>query len=675
MINIYILDSFKARFLVMNLDKEKDPSQKDIKFILDLLNSSKLDDAKKEIEKKVKEYPNSSILLNISGAILAAQNKLDKAIENYKKAIKINPNYSQAYNNLGTALHKTNKLSEAMDVYNHAINLKKNFPEAYNNIGNLKCEIGKPSDSLSYFKKAIKIKPDYFEAYNNLGSANASIGDRDEAVKNFKIAIKIKPTYADAYNNLALEYVNLENFEEAMHNYKTCIKLKPDYQMAYNNLGNLLSDLGRFDEAHNLYVGAIKIKPDYAKAYSNLLFNYNYKINYDSNIYLSYAKKYRLNCKSIKNKLSFKYQYKKNPKKLRLGLISADFGNHPGGFFTLSTLKELRKKNFELFAYSTIDRKDSYVHHFKPLFNKWSSIKKIDDNEVIDKICKDGVHILLDLQGHSAQNRLPIFMYKPAPIQVSWLSQGSTGINEIDYLVAGHHTIQKGEENQFVEKIIKHPEISQCFTPPDFNIKIGILPAIKNGFITFGCLNKLNKINDNVVNLWSKILLSVPNSKIFLKTRELDNKKILLKTLERFKKNNIENNRLILEGKSKTRQEVLQAYNKIDIGLDPFPFQGNTSTCEAIWMGVPVLTLKGNRYLFHFGESINSNLSMFDWVAKDLNDYVSKAISFTSDIHKLSEIRINLRKKMLQSPVCDAPRFSEHFSKMLWKMWKKYREK
>jgi len=195
---------------------------------------------------------------------------------------------------------------------------------------------------------------------------------------------------------------------------------------------------------------------------------------------------------------------------------------------------------------------------------------------------------------------------------------------------------------------------------------------LKNQFVTFGSVNKLTKINDDVIRLWSKILLSIPNSKLILKNNHLDNKKILKKTLLRFKKNKVDENRLLLLGQSKTRKELLATYNKIDIALDPFPFQGNTTTCESIWMGVPVLTLKGDRYLFHFGESINSNLGMRDWIAEDHNDYVNKAINFSSKLDYLSKIRMNLRKKCLQSPVFNQVRFAEYFNNMLWEMWKNF---
>ena len=654
-----------------NKKGQKDPTKENIKFILELFNSSKLIDAKKEIDRQIIIYPNSSILFNILGAVLTGQNQLDKAVENYKKAIKINPNYAQAYNNLGAALHKLDKINEAIDNYRKAISLNSDFAEAFNNLGNGIRELNKPKNAVQYFEKAIQIKSDYAEAYNNLATTYEELGDKKEALNNFQKAIKIKPNYAEAHNSLGIVFSDLARFDESLSSYTKAIKANPNYEKSYNNLGNLLSNLRRYDEATTTYRKAIKIKPDYAKAYSNLLFNLLYKVDFDSSLYLSEAKKFRINCEP-KKQLSFERQYEKEPTKLKLGLVSADFGNHPGGFHTLSTLIELRKKNFELIAYATIDRKDEFSSYFRPLFSKWYSIKKKKDDEVVEQIFKDGIHILMDLQGHSAKNRLPIFMYKAAPIQISWLGQGSTGIHEIDYFIGSPIITPKSEEKHYVEKIWRLPEIEHCFTPPYFDVKINSLPALKNNFITFGSLNKLTKVSDETVALWSKILFSIPNSKLLLKNRDFDNQKIINKTFLRFEKHNINNNRIILEGKSNTRKELLEVYNKIDIALDPFPFQGNTSTEEATWMGVPVITLKGDRYLFHFGESLNTNLNMKDWIAENHDEYVSIAMKFSSNLDELSKIRMNLRQIALQSPVFDAPRFAEHFSKMLWEMWKKF---
>ena len=658
----------------MNLDEQKDPAQKDIKFILNLFNSNKFIDAKKEIDKQTINFPNSPILFNMLGAVFSAQNESDKAIENYKKAIKLNPNYAQAYNNLGTVLNKLYKTNEAIDSYKKALSLKVDFAEAYNNLGNAIRDLNRPKDALWYFEKAIKIKSNYVEAYNNLGATYEELGNIKEALINFQKAVKIEPNYVEAHNSLGMVLSDLGRFDESLSSYKKAIKLNPNYEKSYNNLGNLLNNLIKFDEATAAYRQAIKVKNDYAKAYSNLLFNLLFKENSDPDSYLLEAKKFRSNCKP-KKKLSFHYQYEKKPIKLKLGLVSADFGEHPGGHHMLSTLTELKKKNFDLIIYSNFDRRDEIAYRFKNLFSKWYSIEKKKDEEVVESIFKDGIHILMDLQGHSAKNRLPIFMYKAAPIQVTWLSQGSTGIPEIDYFVGSPYVTPKSEEKNYVEKIWRLPEIESCFTPPDFDLKINNLPAIKNNFITFGCVNKLTKMNNDTVALWSKILLSIPNSKLLLKNKNLNSQKIIADTFERFKKYNINKNRLILKGRSDTRKEVLEVYNEIDIALDPFPFQGHTSTEEAVWMGVPVITLKGNRFLFHFGESLNSNLNMKDWIAENQNEYVTKAIKFSSNFDGLSKIRKNLRQIALRSPIFDAARFTNHFSKMLWDMWNNFSRK
>ena len=658
----------------MGSDKQKDPEKKDIEFILDLLSKKKFIDAKNKIDDLIIDFSNSSVLFNILGAFYSEQNKLEEAIANYKKAIKIKSTYAQVHNNLGIALHKLNKLDEAIKSYKVAISLNDSFAEAYNNLGSAMREVNNLPEALEYLKKATKVKPNYFEAFNNLGGAYQESGNNKEALNNFKKAIEIRPNYPEAYNGLGLSFESLAMYEESLSSYEKAIKLNPSYEKPYNNIANLLGHLGKYDEATLNYHKAIKIKPDYAKAYSNLLFNLNYKTNFSPNIYLYEAKKFRANCKP-KKKLFFKYQYDKNPKKLKVGLVSADFGNHPGGYFTLSTLKELKNKKFEFVAYATTNRKDEFSDHFKPLFSKWNLIEKKKDEEIVEDIFKEGIHILIDLQGHSSKNKLPIFMHKAAPIQVSWLAQGSTGINEIDYFIGSSHITPAKEENHYVEKIWRLPEISQCFTPPFFDVQINKLPALENNFFTFGSINKLTKVSDDTVNLWSSILKSIPNSKLLLKNKDFENNNIRENTYLRFSKHNINKDRLILEGEAPTRSELLETYNKIDIALDTFPFQGNTTTCEAAWMGVPVLTLKGDRYLFHFGESINSNLGMQNWIARDYEEYISKAIRFSSDLKELKKIRSTLRETALKSPVFNAVKFANNFSKMLWEMWAKLEKK
>ena len=659
----------------MTFDKDKkNPPENEIKNILKIINIEKLDIAKKMAQDALLKYSKSSILFNILGAILFKQNKLKEAIHNYNHSIHLDPSYAQAYNNLGTVFHHINKPHEASKNFKKAIDLKNNFPEPCINLGNVLFEEGNFDEALLYFKKTAEINPDFKMVFFNIGKTYMMLSQNEKALDNFQNAMKFDSNSPQIYNNMGLALCNLSRFSDSLSCFNKAIELNPKYEKAFNNLGNLFNQLGNYKDSNNAYKEAIRIKPDYFKAYSNLLFNLIYKLDFDPKEYLKEAKKFRENYKPINNKKKLKYKYKKNPEKLRLGLVSADFGNHPGGHFTLSTLRALCKKNFELIAYSTNDRKDEIATQFRNLFLKWNSIENKTDEDVVKLINNDGIHILIDMQGHSANNRLPLFINRPAPVQATWLGQGSTGIPEIDYFIGSHHITPKKEEQNYVEEIYRLPQISQCFTEPNFDLKVNELPALNNKFVTFGCLNKISKINDEVIFVWSKILKSIKNSKLLLKTKELDDKKIVENMISRFSKNKIKSDQLILIGKSKSREDSLRIYNKIDIGLDPFPFQGVTTTVEAAWMGVPVLTLKGDRYLSHFGESINSNLNMLEWIAKDYDEYTSKANLFSSDLNNLSIIRKSLRKNAIKSPIFDDNDFAKNFSDMLWKIWKKYVE-
>tara|TARA_B100001123_G_C15323100_1_gene1028594 strand:- start:306 stop:2285 length:1980 start_codon:yes stop_codon:yes gene_type:complete len=656
----------------MNFSDKQDPDKENIKFILELFNSNRFVEAKKEIKKQMKIYSNSSVLYNIQGAIFAAEDNEDFAIDSYEMAKKINPNYAQVYNNLGIIFQKQGKFDEAIENYKKAIDLKKDFAEPYNNLGVINIEKDNSENSIEFFNKAIHLNPNYAEAYYNLGVSYSNLSNFQKSLESFTKATEIRPNYFEAHNYLGNIFSKLSDFDNAILNFNKAIDINYNYEKSHNNLGNLFGVLGEFEKSYSSHKKALKIKPDNAQTYSNLLFYYLHRTDFQHDFYLQEVKKFRISSKTIKKKISLKYQYNKNPNKLRLGLVSSDFGNHPGGYFTLSTLKELNKKNFELVAYSNFDRKDEYYNQFRSLFIKWNSISKKSDEDVVNQIIKDGIHILIDLQGHSAFNRLPIFIYKPAPIQATWLGQGSTGIPEIDYFIGSSYITPETEDKNYIEEVIRLPKISQCFTPPNLEIKVNELPALKNNFVTFGCLNKILKVNDEVIKVWSKILLSVINSKLILKSKELDDKKFSNYILKKFEKNGVKSENLIFLGETKTRRETLEVYNQIDIALDPFPFQGVTNTCESIWMGVPVLILKGNRYVFNFGESINANLNMSEWIAKDEKDYVSKAIKFTNDIKKISLIRKDLRDLIINSPVCDSINLSKHFSEMLWDKWKKF---
>jgi len=279
------------------------------------------------------------------------------------------------------------------------------------------------------------------------------------------------------------------------------------------------------------------------------------------------------------------------------------------------------------------------------------------------------IDILIDLSGHTAYNRLPMFAYRPAPVQVSWLGYfATTGLSEMDYFIGDPWTAPAEEDALFVEQIWRLPETYLCFSHPAVNIDVGPLPAITEGHITFGCFNGLRKLNDKVIDLWVQILDAVPNSILFLKCPQLKDKSTQDVVLKQFADRGIVAERLVLEGPS-PRADLLASYNRVDIALDPFPYPGGTTSVESLWMGVPVITMKGDRFLARVGETIAQNIGMPEWIATSPDDYVAKAVDLSRDLNRLSAARAGLRQKIESSPLFDAPRFARHFSEAMWAMW------
>ena len=590
----------------------------------------------------------------------------------YKEILKINPSHFESIFLLGTLSISIKNFDRAIQLLNQAILIQPNHPQSHSNLGAAYKELGKTEKAMSYYQKAISIKPDYADAHNNLGISFNELNEIQKAITCYQKAINIQPDYADAYYNLGNALHKLNKHQEAIISYEKVIQINPNYAAAYYNLGNVLSILGEFQKAISCYQKAIDSKKNYALAYNNMLFTLLYLEGADHKFCLSRAKGFRSSLKPINDDLLIKYQFNTKPKKLRIGFVSGDLREHPVGFFLLGTLNYLKNENLELIAYSNSQIKDSINIKLKSYFTNWREIESQSNMDVINTIRKDGIHILIDLSGHSDKNRLPIFINRPAPIQASWISYpGTTGIPEIDYMIGDRFVIPENESGHFTEKIFRLPNMWVCFTPPDFNIDISEPPVIKNGYVTFGSFNHLSKINKKVIFLWAKVLKSIPKSKLFLKTKQLNDSYLKEKIISEFKGNGIDLNSIILEGSS-PRNKLLNSYNKIDIALDPFPYSGGVTSLEAIWMGVPVLTKKGSRFVSHTTESINHNLGMPDWVADNENEYVKKAIKFSSNLQFLIEINKNLRQKAIKSPLFNSPLFAKQLNNAFWEMWNKY---
>ena len=665
----------------------------------------KLDEAATSYRKALAIHPNYSKAYYNLGNLQIELSYLDEAIVNYRKALEIDSNNSEIHFNLGNALKGQNNIDEAIKSFQEALSIQPLFIEAYNNLGMSLHALERYDEAVEIYQMAISINPDYAEAHNNLGVSLQKLGKLEEAVQSFKKTIKLHPMLASAYNNIGIILQQLNKPEEAVEFYYKALSINPDQAEIHNDLGNALYQCKKPEEAITSYLKAISIKPESAEMHYNIG-NAYLKLNELGSAIENYHKALELDPDQIKassNLLVIKcylddhhpvelrdeirhYQslaansaprksYSNSPdvsRRLRVGFISGDLYSHPIGYFLVGPLTYWNRNEKDLFVYATSDNDDVVTSKLKALVPNWNWVSQYTDDQLNELIIADEIDILIDLSGHTENNRLPIFSKKPAPVQVTWIgSNVTTGVDAIDYILCDDWTLPQEEESHFVEKPWRLPNTWLCFSPPDYDIDAGPLPAIKNSRITFGCFNNLMKLNSTVIKVWSDILLAIPGSRLFLKTTLLDNIHVREKILSSFEMNGVKRNRLLLEGHSE-RKDLLASYQKVDIALDPFPFPGGISSMEAMWMGVPVLSLRGDKFVSHVAESTLHNIGLPNWIADNPEDVITKAKGFTSDLAVLSELRKSLRSRLLRSPLCDSEVFAQNLNnafKEMWRIW------
>ncbi|HSY26660.1 MAG TPA: tetratricopeptide repeat protein, partial [Burkholderiaceae bacterium] len=588
----------------------------------------------------------------------------------------IDQEYATAHYNLGNALRDLRRFEEAAASYRSALAFKLDLAEVHNNLGITLRELGQPADAVKSYRRALALAPNYAESHGNLGVALRDLRQLDESITSFRRALALSPGFADAHYNLGVSLANLGQLSDAVTSYRQALAIKPNFPEAHNNLGNALADQGQLDAAIASYRQALAIKPDFPVAHSNLLFQLNYLSEQPAATLLSEARHFGILAMQRATPYT-QWRNSRDPHRcLRIGLVSADLRDHPVGYFIegiLAALASQVPRRLEFIAYDNhrpaILSPTGLTERIKACCRVWHATSNMSDEELARQIRADEIDILIDLSGHTADNRLPVFAWKPAPLQISWLGYvATTGLAAIDYLIADPWTMLESEEANFTEKIWRLPQTRLCFTQPDEAVDVSPLPALKNGYLTFGCFNTLTKMNDFVVALWARVLHAVPNSRLFLKAKQLDEEAAIINVRQRFAAHGIDSTRLMLEGPAR-RSEYLAAYQKVDIALDPFPFPGGATSAEALWMGVPVLSLGGKRFLARQGIGLLMNAGLPEWIAADEEDYVARAVSHAGDLQRLTALRKGMRQQVLKSPLFDAHRFAFHFEAGLHTMW------
>jgi len=607
---------------------------------------------------------------NLGNALQARQDN-DAALTSYRSAIEFKPDYAEAYFNMGNIHRDKGDVAAAIALYRQAISIKADYAEAHYNLGITLEESGEIDTAAQHYRYALDHRPDYTEAYNNFGRWLASQGRLDDAIYAYQQALQYQPSYVEAHNNWGIVLEEKGQLDAAMEHYRQALAIRPDYAISHNNLGRNLSSQGKFSQAIQCFRLALELKPEFDAAYSNLLFHLNNDTSPSPADYLAQASSFgtRVAARAAPYTHADTSQ---SLARLRIGFISGDLRTHPVGFFLESVVAHLDRQRFELVAYVTKPGEDAVTARIKQHFSEWHSLLGLSDAAAASKIHDDGIQILIDLAGHTADNRLPVMARKPAPVQVAWLGYfASTGVAAIDYILADDQVLPVGEESHFVETPWRLPDCYLCFTAPRDPIAVNRLPLLSNGYVTFGCFNKLNKMNDAVVALWARVLHAVPGSRLVLKAKELTDVSARDLTQARFAAWGIAPQRIVMEGFS-VRASYLENYHRVDIALDPFPYPGGTTTVEALWMGVPVLSRRGSRFLSHAGESLLKTAGLPEWIAADDEDYVRRAQAYAADVTSLAELRAGLRDRLLASPLCDAPRFAANLGQALNGMWQRY---
>lgn len=588
-----------------------------------------------------------------------------------KAAVTAYPDATPGWRALSLAYFNTNRVDLALPPTQRLTELTPADAQAHANLGLMYMALRRLPEAEASLLRAVELDPEVADTHTNLGTVRRDQNRYAEAELCYRQALALEPSHSIAHANLGVVLSELGNYRDADVSLRTALALNPNDSAALGTLATVLVKQGRLEEAEPILHRALEIKPDHFGAYNMLLFVSNYTHTAQTAETRELAVQFGKLLTQTTTRRYAEWNCEPRPQRLKVGMVSGDLHGHPIGYFIEALLSHIDPKRVEVIAYSSMPprKHDAVTTRLRGLFSEWHDLRLATPEKAAEQIHLDGIHVLIDLSGHTSDNRLQVFAMKPAPVQATWLGYfATTGVAEMDYFIGDPWLCPPEEEKDFTEAVRRLPQTWLCFTPPEQDVAVAELPARKNGCVTFGCFNNLNKMNDAVVTLWADVLHKVPSSRLLLKAPQLSDANACELTRSRFAAQGITAERLLLEGPS-TRTDYLAAYGQVDLCLDPFPYPGGTTSVEALWMGVPVLTLRGNRFLSHLGESIAHNIDLPEWIAADKSDYVAKAAHFASDLTALAALRRGLRARMQNSPLLDAPRFARGFEALLWSMW------
>ncbi|MDO9042908.1 MAG: tetratricopeptide repeat protein [Desulfocapsaceae bacterium] len=613
-------------------------------------------DAKDGYQKVLAQNPEVPELHYALANTLVELGQLEEAEASYRKALELKPDFAEALGNLGNTLQRQCRILDAETCYQHALEIKPDFAEGYFNLGNLLREQNRLAESQTAYQKAIQIKPDYIKAYSNLGVTLQMQGQLAEAENNYRKAIKIQPDFIEGYINLGACLKERGLYREAEKYYKNALTINPDFALCYSNLGSVLKEHGQLSEAERCLRRALELNPDYPEAHSNLLFLLNYHPDRSAEeIYEEY--------KTFNARFSLPLQTTWQPhannrqtdRRLKIGYVSPQFRLHSIRHFFEPLLAHHDKQRVEIFAYAENSTEDALTDRYKSYTDHWRVVAGLSNAVLAEKIRTDGIDILIDLAGHTANNRLLMFALKPAPVSLHWLDFGyTTGLTAIDYYLTDKATVPEGSEGLFSEKPWRIETPSFAYRPAEGMGDVSLLPALTRGYVTFGTLTRAVRINHRTILVWAEILKQVEGSHLVIDSSNFRDTSMQEELADKFIAHGIDRERLEI-GYHSPPWDVLRG---LDISLDCFPHNSGTTLFETLYMGVPFITLADRPSVGRLGCSILEGLGHPEWIARTEEEYVQLAVALAVNLPKLATIRSELRQEMQDSQLMNEPAFA-----------------
>ena len=608
------------------------------------------------------------------GMTYQAQGDLELATVSLRRALALRPAYALAHDQLGVVLQSNGQFDVALKCFRDAVKCQPSLASAQYHLGNVLMDLQQPDAAIASYRNCIALDKTRAHVFVNLGVALMAVHQFDDAVKTLRIAVSMEPTVALAQSNLGNALLSTRQMSEALLCHENALALAPELVIVRRNMAHLLKNMGQPAKALKLLEGASDIEPDHLTLRGEVLFVRQYLEHTDADRQRSHDLAQQFGTVATGQVIQHtNWTNLPLPNKcLRVGVISADLRTHPVGLFfesVVSAFCKHERERVEIWVYAGHRVDDEVSLRIRPMCHAWTNTLGLCDAQLSAVIRDDSIDILIDLSGHTRHNRLGVFARKPAPVQVSWLGFcATTGLKSIDAFVADPWIAPPGAERAFVEPVIRLPETFLCFTPPALDLPVMPLPALSGRGVRFACFNQPAKITDSVVELWSQIVLAVEQSQLCFQAGAFQDSGVRADFLLRFARHGVGPERLQF-WPAQPRADYLASYGQTDIALDPFPYPGGTTSLEALWMGVPVLTQSGHSALARQGVSIMNNMNLPNWIARDTNEYLACAVSHANNLPELVTLREGLRQRLLGSPLCNAPRFAMYLESALRSVW------